>query len=175
MQAFPVIKFFQDSLYTNSKKGNMETIHEVITRLKFIGTIEKGEKVSVRNMTIHQSNMFTSLLRMFYKESRETTLDFLTSTINRAFEIIQLCLSSNKQSDKTMAKNICDDLIKSLIGLINIQSTYEDDRLFLCHVATLIQSIDVKLNDLKDSFPELFGETFSEKQTDLKKKNVDQK
>lgn len=172
MQAFPVIKFFHDSLYTNSKKGTMETIHEVITRLKFIGTIEKGEKVSVRNMTIHQSNMFTSLLRMFYKESRETTLDFLTSTINRAFEIIQLCLSSNKQSDKTMAKNICNDLIKSSVGLINIQNTYEDDRLFLCHIQTLIQSIEVKLNDLKESYPELFIETFSEKKTESVKNNI---
>ena len=156
MQAFPIIKFLYSNLYSDSKKGTMETTHEVITRLKFIGLIKKGEKVSTKSLSVQQTSVFTSFLRTFYQESRETTLDFLTSTINRAFEIIQLCLTSNKQSDKTLCKNLCEDLIKSSSGLINLQTTYVEDRLFWCHIQTLIQAIEVKLNDLRESHPELF-------------------
>ena len=156
MQAFPIIKFLYTNLYGDSKKGTMETTHEVITRLKFIGLIKKGEKVSVKSLSVQQTSMITSFWRMFHQESRETTLDFLTSTINRAFEIIQLCLVSNKQSDKTICKNLCEDLIKSSSGLINLQTTYAEDRLFWCHIQTLIQAIEVKLNDLRESHPNLF-------------------
>jgi hypothetical protein len=156
MQSFPIIKFLYSNLYSDSKKGNMETIHEVITRLKFISLIKKGEKICVKSLSVQQTSIMTSFLRMFHKESRETTLDFLTSTINRVFEIIQLCLSSNKISDKTLCKNLVNDLINSSVGLENLQTTYSDDRLFWCHINTLIQAIECKLNDLKESHSDLF-------------------
>lgn len=159
MQAFPIIKFLYSNLYGDSKKGTMETTHEVITRLKFIGLIKKGEKISVKSLSVHQTSMVTSFWRMFNQESRETTLDFLTSTINRAFEIIQLCISSSKASDRTLCKNLCEDLIKSSSGLINLQTTYADDRLFWCHIQTLIQAIEVKLNDLRITHPGMFIES----------------
>lgn len=157
MQAFPIIKFLYSNLYGDSKKGTMETTHEVITRLKFIGLIKKGEKINVKSLTVHQMSYYTSFWRMFNQESRETTLDFLTSTVNRVFEIIQLCIISPKQSDRTLCKNLIEDLIKSSAGLLNLQSTYSDDRLFLCHIQTLIQAIEVKLKDLRESNPDLFG------------------
>lgn len=156
MQSFPIIKFLYSNIYGDSKKGNMETIHEVITRLKFIGMIKKGEKVCVKNLSIQQTSLVTSFMRMFHQESRETTLDFLTSTLNRVFEIIQLCLISNKPSDKTLCKNLIDDLVNSSVGLLNLQTTYSDDRLFLCHIQTLTQAIQVKLDDLRESHQGLF-------------------
>lgn len=154
--SYPIIKFLYSNVYGNSKKSSMETTHEVITRLKFIGLIKKGEKVNVKNLSVNQTSLFTSFWRMFMQENRETTLDFLTSTVNRAFEIIQLCVTSQKQIDKTVCMNLIEDLIKSSIGLVNLQTTYSEDRLFWCHIQTLIQSIDVKLKDLKESFPDLF-------------------
>lgn len=159
MQSFPIIKFLYSNLYGDSKKGTMETHHEVITRLKFIGLIKKGEKVSVKSLSVQQMSMVTSFMRMFHQESRETTLDFLTSTINRAFEIIQLGLSNGKPSDKTLCRNLIEDLIKSSTGLLNLQNTYSDDRLFWCHMQTLIQAIEVKLNDLRESHSDLFTQT----------------
>ena len=159
MQAFPIIKFLYSNLYGDSKKGTMETTHEVITRLKFIGLIKKGEKINVKTLSVNQTNLITSFWRMFNQESRETTLDFLTSTVNRVFEIIQLCMVSNKPSDHTLCKNLIEDLIKSSFGLINLQTTYSEDRLFWCHIQTLIQAIDVKLKDLKETNKDLFPET----------------
>ena len=157
MQAFPVIRFLCSNIYSESKKGMMETTHEVITRLKFIGLVQKGEKINVKNLSVKQTNLLTSLWRMMYQESRETTLDFLTSTVNRAFEIIQICSCSQKQVDRTLCINLIEDLIKSSTGLYNIQCTYSDDRLFWCHIQTLIQAIDVKLNDLRENHPDLFS------------------
>jgi hypothetical protein len=157
MQAFPVLKFLYSNISGDSKRGSMESTHEVITRLKFIGLIEKGEKINVKRLYVQQTSFLTSLFRMFNQESRETTLDFLTSTVNRAFEIIQLYMTSNKHSDMTICKNLCYDLSKSIDGLVNLQNTYSQDRLFLCQIQTLIQGIQVKLHELKEVAPEMFN------------------
>ena len=160
MQSFPFIKFLYSNLHTdNTKSCSMESTHEILTRLKFIGLIKKDEKISVKHMTVHQTSILTSLWRMFHKETRESTLDFLTSTINRGFEIISLCLVSTKSSEQIICKNLIEDLIKSSSGLINLQSTYSEDRLFWCHIQTLIQAIEVKLNELKENHPNLFTTT----------------
>jgi hypothetical protein len=151
MQAFPIIKFLYTSVYGDSKKGTMETIHEVSTRLKFIALTKKGEKISVKSLSVQPTNLITSLWRRFNQENRENTLDFLTSTINRAFEIIQLGMASPRPADKILCRNLIEDLTNIDEGLQNIQNTYDNDRLFYCHIQTLIQAVDVKLSDLKDS------------------------
>lgn len=162
MQSYPIIKFIYSNFYEDSKKPTMETTHEVITRLKFIGLLKKGEKINVKNLSVQQTNMINSLIRMFYKESRETTLDFLTSTINRAFEIIQLDLSSPKKGEKILSKNLSEDLEKSLVGLSNLQHTYTEDRLFWCHIQTLIEAVVVKLRDLRANNADIFFKEVAE-------------
>ncbi len=157
MQSVPIINFLVSNLYRHNNKNNMETVHETITRLKFIGMIKKGEKIDTQNIGIQHTSWFTSLLRRFYQETRLTTLQFLTTTVDRSFEIIQLSLTSTKM-DKILCKHLIDDLIASNIGLTNIQSTYSDDRFFVCRIQTLIQDIEKNLNTLNLSFPELFSD-----------------
>ena len=40
MQGLPVIKFMYSNLYSDTKNGSMETAHEIMTRLKFIGKLK---------------------------------------------------------------------------------------------------------------------------------------
>lgn len=168
MQAFPVIKFFYDGLYSGSNRG-VDANDEVITRLKFIGFIRKGIKINVQTMSMQQPSIITSITRAFYRESKETTLDFLTTIINRSFEIVQLCLLKKTNVDQIKAKNVCEDLIRSTVGLLNIKETYKDDELFSCRIQTLIQNIEVQLNDLKENNPGLFiRETINDVKLDIK-------
>jgi len=175
MNAFPMIKFLYSNLMGASKKGTMETTHEVITRLKFIGLIKSGEKIDTRTLTACQSTKMNSIWRWWTTEARSDALDFFTSTVNRSFEIIQLSLYSEKSSDKKLCKIIVEDLIKCPIGMINIQETYMklyNDRIFWCDVQTLIQCVELKLKELRDTHPDLFPNEDEKKDEDRRGENI---
>lgn len=49
-----------------------------------------------------------------------------------------------------------NDLINSIIGLKNIQKTYEKDKKFYCEIDTLIESIRAKLAELEIKHNDIF-------------------
>lgn len=152
-------------LTNNSKHSLEEKNREIITKLKFIGTFQPGEKIDVRNLKIENTSIVTPIKRMFFGESRETTYSFLNNTIDRTFEIISANCNSERLSEKLLCKNIINDLIKSVVGLKNIQKTYDDDKLFHCNIETVIESIQSKLSELKQKHPDIFKlETFQEEE-----------
>jgi hypothetical protein len=51
--------------------------------------------------------------------------------------------------------------------LKNIQRTYTDDKLFFCNVQTLIESIQAKLIEIKEQYPEIFYMQISENELSL--------
>src|SRR5688572_9352927 len=128
MQSFPVIKFLHSNLYADTKSGNMETPHEIITRLKFIGKLKKGEKINVKTLTVGKINWITRAWRTIkgftnQPEGREQTLVFLTTTYNRVFDIIQLSLG-DRNPDKFLCINLIRDIAESFEGLKNLKGTY---------------------------------------------------
>lgn len=156
--ATPVLKMLHQNICLDSKKGPLESTHEVITRLKFISMVKRDEKINVKSMYIQPKNMFTSISRLFNQESRDTTLNFLTMTFNRVFEIITYYTYTQKPIDKISIMSIINDLSLSINGLTNLQHTYSDDRLFVCHIQTLIEMINSKIREVKEFKPELFEE-----------------
>jgi hypothetical protein len=154
--ASPVLKMLHENICLDSKKGPLESTHEVITRLKFISMVKQDEKINVKNMFIQPKNMFTSFSRLFNQESRETTLNFLTMTFNRVFEIITYYTYTQKPIDKILIISILNDLNLSINGLNNLQHTYNEDRLFVCHIQTLIEMINSKIREVKQHKPDWF-------------------
>ena len=49
---------------TDKQSINIEKNRETITKLKFIGTFQNGEKIDVKNIKIEQNNFFTPIKRM---------------------------------------------------------------------------------------------------------------
>lgn len=127
---------------------------EVITRLKFIGTLQSGDKIDVSNVRIESAHFFTPLKRLLYGEGRDKTLGFLGVIVERSIEIIQSYLHSERLSEKIYCANIIHDLINAVVGLKNIQQTYADDNLFVCNIDALIENIDAKLTEIKEHYPE---------------------
>jgi hypothetical protein len=156
--ATPVLKMLHENICLNSNKGPLESTHEIITRLKFISMVKRDEKINVKSMYIQPKNMFTSISRLFNQESRDTTLNFLTMTFNRVFEIITHYTYTQKPIDKISIMSIINDLMLSINGLTNLQHTYSDDRLFVCHIQTLIEMINSKIREVKEYKPELFSD-----------------
>ena len=156
--ATPVLKMLHENICLISNKGPLESTHEIITRLKFISMVKRDEKINVKSMYIQPKNMFTSISRLFNQESRDTTLNFLTMTFNRVFEIITHYTYTQKPIDKISIMSIINDLMLSINGLTNLQHTYSDDRLFVCHIQTLIEMINSKIREVKEYKPDLFSD-----------------
>jgi len=139
----------------------MDTNKETISRLKFIGKIEIGDKINLKCMYIQNDGFATQIARTIFQENRIKTLTFIHDTINKSFEILKCYQKSKKKSDQIMCINLIDDLKKSTSGLKNIKETYFNDIKFCCDIDTMLQMIDAKLVETKSLFPESLSSSVS--------------
>ena len=127
----------------------MDINKETISRLKFIGKIQIGDKVNLRYMYIQPDGLMTQIYRSILQDNRTKTLSFLQDTINKTFEILYCYEKTKKNSDKIMCMNLINDLKNSKSGLNNLKETYMLDIKFTCDLDTLLQTIDAKLSELE--------------------------
>ena len=123
----------------------MESNKEVISKLKFIGKLQKGEKINIRMLYVQQDGVITQFIRTFLQDNRSKTLSFIQDTINKSFDLITYYDKSTRLSERIMSNNLIDDLKRSKNGLVNLKDTYCDDVIFCCDLETLLQLIDAKL------------------------------
>jgi hypothetical protein len=142
-------------MFNSNKLQQTEKNHQTITHLKFISTFEPGDKINISTLQIEKNTLLNSIKRYWYGESRNTTLNFITSTIEQSFQIVLTLLNSDNISDKMLCSSITIDLKKCINGLKNLQQTYSDDKLFFCTIDTIIDNIDAKISEIKFKKPEL--------------------
>lgn len=127
----------------------IEVNKETISRLKFIGKIQIGDKVNIKNMYIQPDGLITQISRSILQDSRSKTLVFLQDTISKTFEILKCYERTKKNSDKIMCANLINDLKNSKIGIKNLKETYIIDIKFVCDLDTLLETIDAKLSEIQ--------------------------
>ena len=141
------ISVFKDTASFNI--NNMESDKEVISRLKFIGKVQKGEKINVKYMFVQPEGIATRISRtLIHQDNRSNTLNFLRGTIARTFEIISTYTTSTKESHRHISIHVINDLRQAKNGLNNLKDTYLDDIKFTCDIDTLLQEIDAKLAEI---------------------------
>lgn len=129
--------------------NNMESDKEVISRLKFIGKVQKGEKINVKYMFVQPEGIVTRISRtLIHQCNRSNTLNFIRGTISRTFEIISTYTTSSKESHRHISTHVINDLKQAKKGLTNLKDTYLDDIKFTCDIDTLLQEIDAKLSEI---------------------------
>jgi len=143
------------SIATVNDTTKMDRQREIITKLKFIGTFQPGEKIDVNNLRIEDKTLFTPLKRLFFGEGRDKTFNFLSLTIERSIEIIQNYVLSDRISERIYCSNLINDLFKAVVGLKNIQETYREDKMFVCNIDILVENVDAKLTEIKERYPEI--------------------
>lgn len=147
-------KIILENLFSKSPRNiipyaDRDNHSDVLSKLKFISKIRKGEKINVKYMFIQPDNITTKISRTLYNvDNRMNTLNFIENTIQRCFEIIILHSNSDRQYDVQLRENIILDLQQAKIGLLNIKETYIDDIMFRCKIDTFIQDIEAKLQDM---------------------------
>ena len=148
------ISVFKDT--SNFNINNMESDKEVISRLKFIGKVQKGEKINVKYMFVQPEGIATRISRtLIHQDNRSNTLNFLRGTIARTFEIISNYTTSTKESHRHISIHVINDLRQAKNGLNNLKDTYLDDIKFTCDIDTLLQEIDAKLAEIAPDVEEL--------------------
>ena len=127
--------------------NRMDNNQEIISRLKFIGKLKKGEKVNTRHMYVQPDGFGTSLSRTFvYQDNRGNALNFCQETITRAFELLITYERSDKHDEQVLFGHLLNDLQHATAGLTNLKFTYVTDTKFCCDMDTLLQSITAKLD-----------------------------
>lgn len=135
----------------------MESTPEILSRLKFLGHIPKGNKINCRSMTFQQDGWITRLQRSWITpDNRNNTLKLIREIISRAFEILTHNITSVKENDIIQCKIIVTDLLKAKGGLFNLKDTYSDDTKFTCDLDVLLQQIVARLAEVKKGYPHLF-------------------
>lgn len=125
----------------------MESTAEVLSRLKFIGYIEQGEKINSKYVFRQPDTLSTRISRtLLYPDNRNNTLDFIKTVINRSFEILERFIQNNMVVETT---GLVKDLLKAQRGITNLKYTYQSDTKFCCNLQVLIETIDTKLNSLQ--------------------------
>jgi hypothetical protein len=134
----------------------MDNHPETIARLKFIGKLQKGDKINTRRMFVQSNGLITRLNRTFWnQDNRANGLSFVQETVRRAFDLLELYDKSGKDHDKSLRESMVKDIQTSMHGLNNLKSTYCDDVKFGCDIDALLLIISAKIG--KDRIPEGFS------------------
>ena len=130
---------------------------DIITKLKFLSRVSKGQRINVKEMILQDESWLTTASRTVWNiDNRNNTMTFIQNTITSAFNMIGLLLRSETVGDRQICKTIVGDIIASKKGIRNLKGTYTDDTYFCCGVDTYIQMIDAHMTDLKSKHSELF-------------------
>lgn len=139
------IKTIKD--YSEHNINRMDGNQEIISRLKFIGKLKKGEKINTRHMYVQPDGITTSLSRTFaYQDNRGNALNFCQETISRSFELLITYERSDSSTEKVLFSNLVEDLQQSTVGLRNLKFTYITDTKFCCDMDTLLENVLAKLD-----------------------------
>tara|TARA_Y100000389_G_scaffold193698_1_gene222755 strand:+ start:2474 stop:2947 length:474 start_codon:yes stop_codon:yes gene_type:complete len=126
----------------------MDNHPEIISRLKFIGKLQKGDKINTRKMFVQSEGIITKLVRtLIRQDNRLNTLSFVQETIRRSFDLLEIYHKSSEMKFQRLYQNMIKDLQDSVNGINNLKNTYCDDIKFCCDMDTLLQLIIAKLGD----------------------------
>ena len=144
----------------------MDNHPEIIARLKFIGKLQKGDKINTRRMFVQSNGLVTRLNRTFWnQDNRSNGLSFVQDTIRRAFDLLELYTKSGAVPDLALRENMVKDIQTSIHGLTNLKTTYCEDIKFGCDIDALLLIITAKLGE--DYIPEGYHESNLQKKDSL--------
>jgi hypothetical protein len=124
----------------------MNNEQEIVSRLKFIGKMKKGEKINTHHMYVQPEGLMTTIKRTFWiNDNRFNALTFIKETISRVFELLLTLQRSEKDGDNILASNLIYDIRAAKVGLSNIKATYIDDTKFCCDIDTILEYINARL------------------------------
>lgn len=134
---------------SSTLSGGLQKIEDVISKLKFIGKLQEGDKINTTQLYVQKPTYATSLARTLSYENRSETYNFIKDVINQAFDIVFSFSQSTKKFERNICFNIIDDLLQAKNGLENLKLTYTEDVMYVSQIDTMNSLIDAKIEELK--------------------------
>jgi hypothetical protein len=128
--------------------GGHNSVQDVISRLRFISMLKPGERIDVTSLSIQPDTFLMRLYRTTIArgESRNTTLEFIRNTLNRAFDLIAIYKKTNDPFNGKISQMIVSSMNAAKSGVLSLIETYKDDRMYVSRVETLISTFDAKID-----------------------------
>ncbi len=137
--------------------GNERKLGEVLSRLRFGSKITAGKKANVEKRIVREPGYITTFLRSLDpNENRYKTLEFYKDTAHDTFELLYYYGGKhpNTNNNKFHA-NITSIIITNLISfrksLIEMITTYRDDKGFISEIEALVDTLDAKIKAYQPS------------------------
>ena len=126
---------------------------DIIPRIKFIGKIQKGEKMNVKHMQVHPDSIITKIMRSFvHTDTRANTFTFINASIKKGFDILSMHLDNDRQFDRTLCQNLVADLRQCKAGMQNVKDTYIEDLMFCCKMDALMEETEARIHDIESKY-----------------------
>lgn len=149
-------------------------VQQVIGKLKFMSKIQHGEKINIRELFVRDNdsvlqrvfrslrNATTYISSSEIVESKESTLSFIQDTVNEAIALISIYRCENDKFKQNIADIIVTNLEGSKFGIRNLISTYQSDRRFISEAEAVIQTLEARINSLKEKgyMPQMTDKSF---------------
>lgn len=135
------------------------TIQELVSKLAFIGKLKPGEKIEVKNLSVWENNLVTQFHRTFVVsgESREVSLEFITTLISKAFEVSETLLAAEDELSHDGGCLVVSKLKLARDGLNSLADTYSNDRLCTSQIETIQEMLTLKLDVLMKKYSTILG------------------
>ncbi|ALX27555.1 hypothetical protein GMAR_ORF181 [Golden Marseillevirus] len=118
----------------------MENYNKVLSELKFLAKVKKGEKIMVKSMYIQPNDFFSGMYRTFVGETREATLNFVFDLWEETTKLI-----CSEQVSQEQCKILAENLQESKKGIFSLLATYETDRHFCSRLESLVSTTELSV------------------------------
>lgn len=142
-----VYEIFKSCLAKDKMEFNTNN-KEIISRLKFLGRVKKGDKINTRHLFVQPKGLVTTFSRTLYnQDNRQNCLHFVQHTVDRILEIVTTFRDSETASAKFLYDLTIEDLQRAKVGIDNLKNTYLTDIKFCCDIDVILQTIDAILKE----------------------------
>ncbi len=130
-------------------------VYDVIAKLKFISKLKPNEKINTQSLTVIASDYITSrLYRTFMEraESRTSVHEFIRNLVDTALTLAQIHLTKEADEQFQLGKLLITSVEEIAPGLKSLKITYEDDRMLVSRLETIVEQYQKKIIHLKNTY-----------------------
>jgi len=121
-----------------------KTIESLEAKLKFIASLEPGQKINTVEMKIDEYSL-QFLWRWYNGSNRYETLKFIENVVQSTID--HYSSAGKTPSEMQLLVNLMMDIISSKRGIINLQATYCNDVYMVSQLQCILEKIDIFTNN----------------------------
>ncbi len=125
-----------------SAQGQIRYILEINTNLRFISSLQPGDKFYTSDRSICKPSFYSRVVRSFSGENRELIFRYVDRHVTDAISFIESVSPEDKSVLNEYMKDTVDCLIAVLTGLESLKQTYDGDRIFCLRLDSIATVID---------------------------------